>query len=99
MPLIVDTSRVSPQEGFPLWAGICARDQDPLAVRRDGAGPFSLFLQRLTVGPLHLERMRADAHVAERTRATIRVADPGLFHLMLQVRGRCSVEQDDRATV
>ena len=99
MSLIVDTSRVTPQERFSLWARICAHDQEPLSVRRDGAGPFSLYLETLIVGPLHLKRMRADAHVAERTRATIRVADPGVFHLMLQVRGRCAVEQDDRSAV
>ena len=98
-PEIVDTSRVGPQEGFRIWARILARDLEPLAVRRDAERPFSVFMQRHAVGPIHLQRIRAEAHVAERTRATIRAADPGLFHLMLQLRGSCAVEQDDRSAV
>ena len=80
-PEIVDTSRLGPQEGFRIWARILARDLEPLAVRRDAERPFSVFMQRQAVGPIHLQRIRAEAHVAERTRATIRAADPGLFHL------------------
>jgi AraC-like DNA-binding protein len=99
MPLIVDTSRVSPPERFRTWARILARDDEPLAARRDAELPFSVFMQRRAVGPLLLTRIRADAHVAERTRATIRASDPRLFHLMLQLQGRCSVQQDDRAAV
>ena len=98
-PEIVDTSRVGPQEGFRIWARILARDLEPLAVRRDAQRPFSVVMQRHAVGPIHLQRIRAEAHVAERTRATIRAADPGLFHLMLQLRGSCAVEQDDRSAV
>jgi AraC-like DNA-binding protein len=56
-------------------------------------------VHRFTVGPLRVVRLRADAHVAERTPATIRAADPELFHLMLQVHGRCSIVQDDRSAV
>ena len=98
-PEIVDTSRLGPQQGFRIWARILARDLEPLAVRRDAERPFSVFMQRQAVGPIHLQRIRAEAHVAERTRATIRAADPGLFHLMLQLRGSCAVEQDDRSAV
>ena len=98
-PEIVDTSRVGPQEGFRIWARILARDLEPLAVRRDAEQPFSVFMQRHAVGPIHLQRIRAEAHVAERTRATIRTADPGWFHLMLQLRGSCAVQQDDRSAV
>jgi AraC-like DNA-binding protein len=98
-PEIVDTSRLGPQEGFRIWARILAPDLEPLAVRRDAERPFSVFMQRHAVGPIHLQRIRAEAHVAERTRATIRAADPGLFHLMLQLRGSCAVEQDDRSAV
>ncbi len=99
MPLIVDTSSVSPQEGFRIWTRILAQDREPLAVRRDTDRPFSVVMQRLAVGPIYMQRISAEAHVAERTQATIRTADPGLFHLMLQLRGSCAVEQDDRSAV
>ena len=51
MPLIVDTSRVGPPERFRTWARILARDDEPLAARRDAELPFSVFMQRLAVGP------------------------------------------------
>jgi AraC-like DNA-binding protein len=99
MTPILDTSGMGPDERFQRWADICARDLEPLALRRDRERPFAIRVHRFTVGPLRVVRLRADAHVAERTPATIRAADPEMFHLMLQVHGRCSIEQDDRAAV
>ena len=66
------------RRGSASGRAILARDLEPLAVRRDAERPFSVFMQRHAVGPIHLQRIRAEAHVAERTRATIRTADPGL---------------------
>ncbi|HVW17797.1 MAG TPA: helix-turn-helix domain-containing protein [Solirubrobacteraceae bacterium] len=99
MAVIVDTAAVAPHERFALWAQTSAEVFEPLDVRPRTDAPFSARLMRHRLGPLKVDHMRADASAATRTPALIRSRDPDEVKVMLQLRGTCSIEQDERAAL
>lgn len=99
MALVVDTALVPPEARFDLWAEVASRVYAPLAVGQVLPRPFSARLARYHLGPLSVDHMSADASLVRRLPAMIRGGDPEWIGLMLQLRGRCGVEQDDRTSV
>ncbi len=99
MAVVVDTALVPPESRFGLWAEVASRVYAPLAVGQLLPRPFAARLARFRLGPLSIDHMSADASVVRRLPAMIRGGDPEWVGLMLQLRGHCGVEQDDRAAV
>jgi AraC-like DNA-binding protein len=97
--LLADTGSLPPAERFAYWAETTARVMEPIAVTQLAGGPFSGRLERHMLGPVELLHLRADASAAERTPTLIRADDPTRFQLMLQLRGRCAISQEDRSSV
>ena len=97
MAVVVDTTQLAADDGFAAWAEVSSQVFQPLEVRRDTPRPFSARLIRHRIGEIDVDHMTADASAAVRTERLIRVGDPELMTLMLQLSGVCAVSQDGRA--
>ena len=99
MARVVDTETVRPEDRFDFWVEAILRTCFPLSVRRrdDARQPFAGSVQQYLLGPLTVSRVRCNAMTMRRTRGEVRSLDPGTIQLLLQVSGRGTYLQGDRA--
>jgi AraC-like DNA-binding protein len=99
MSVVVDTALVPAQERFDAWAEANLEVFEPIAVRPRAQRPFDGRIVRHELGPLQLLVLSADASVARRTAALVRLADPECVQVMVLLRGACGIAQGDRSSL
>jgi AraC family transcriptional regulator, positive regulator of tynA and feaB len=93
------TANVSPRDRFDYWHDVVCRNLVDLDYRLLGKGQFDATLHNISVGSLHLCRIQASPHVAERSVARISNASNSALVLNFVLSGSLIAEQDGRTTL
>jgi AraC-like DNA-binding protein len=92
---IFSTQDVAGDDWADYWNGITARYFGPLETRSTGRSEFCARLATRPVSFLRAYHIVASGHKAQRSKSNAG-AIPDCFKLLLQVRGRCRVDQEGR---
>ena len=98
MAVLVDTALVEPRDRFALWSEAASQIFFPLAVRPRSPLPFRGRVVGLSVGGISVFGIEPDPSTVLRTREAIAAGDPEHLLLLLMLRGKCEVSQDDRSS-
>jgi AraC-like DNA-binding protein len=96
MSVLADTSWCEPDDRFEYWHSAASEVFFPLAVRRDGGGPFRARVTGHALGAIGVYRIESDPSTVERRRAGIAALDPRHAQISLVTRGTVRFEQDGR---
>jgi AraC-like DNA-binding protein len=92
---VFSTNDVTERERTDYWNGVTARYFGPLETRATGRAAFSATLATRPVSFLRTYYIVGSGHKAQRSKSNAGIL-PDCIKLLLQVRGRCRVDQEGR---
>ena len=95
-PFFASTANVAPRERYDYWHDVVCRNLVDLDYRLIGEGPFDAAFHHTPVSDLHLCRVQASPHCAQRSTAGIVRSASATLVFNFVLSGSLIAEQDGR---
>jgi AraC-like DNA-binding protein len=93
---VIHTEDLPVAERFEFWLEMISRTVVPVEVSTDHADDFRATIRVVDLGAVQVSLLNYPFLEARRTPKLIRQSDPGVYHIVLNLRGHAEVTQDRR---
>jgi AraC-like DNA-binding protein len=93
---VIRTEDLPVAERFEFWLEMISQTVVPVEVRSDHTADFRATIRVVDLGAVQVSLLDYPSMDARRTPKLIRRSDPGVYHLVLNLRGHAEITQDRR---